>query len=137
MRDVPMPPAMVKKIKPVIDGLPEGRIFRIRGRDLMTKNSSRRMWESIVMQLHQLLGYNPNAKKDRTEPQITGLTARIFRHNYCTELCCRGPEISTKMIAHLMGDTEKVVLDVYSHMIAEADADASEVIADTLLRRRA
>ena len=66
------------------------------------------------------MGYNPY-KKDRGEPPIVGLTPHIFRHNYCTELCYQVPMISTKKIAKLMGDTEKMVLDVYSHIIEEKE----------------
>ena len=40
-------------------------------------------------------------------PLITGLTAHIFRHNYCSNLCYKVPEISIKKIAQLMGDTRK------------------------------
>lgn len=31
------------------------------------------------------------------------------------------PEISTKMIAKLIGDTEKMVLEVYSHIVEEKE----------------
>ena len=72
-------------------------------------------------------GYNPNAKKNRGEKPITGLTAHIFRHNFCTELCYQIPAISTKMIAKLLGDDERMVLDVYSHILAER-----ENVAETL-----
>jgi hypothetical protein len=36
-------------------------------------------------------------------------------------LCYQIPAISTKMIARLLGDTEKVVLDTYSHIIEEKE----------------
>jgi hypothetical protein len=36
-------------------------------------------------------------------------------------LCYQIPKISTKKIAQLMGDTEKVVLDVYSHIVEEEE----------------
>ena len=40
------------------------------------------------------------------EKQITDLTAHVFGHNCCTELCCQIPKISTKMAAQLLGDNE-------------------------------
>ncbi len=85
------------------------------------------MWDSIVTALNVAAGYNPNAKKNRGEKPITGLTAHIFRHNFCTELCYQIPAISTKMIARLLGDDERMVLDVYSHILAE-----KENVAETL-----
>ena len=65
--------------------------------------------------------FDPNARKNRTEPPIQGLTAHIFRHNFCSELCYQVPEISTKMIAKLLGDDERMVLEVYSHIVAEKE----------------
>ena len=64
-------------------------------------------------------------------PVITDLTAHIFRHNYCSNLCYKVPEISIKKIAQLMGDTEKVVIDVYNHIIDEKE-DVSEVVESAL-----
>ena len=64
-------------------------------------------------------------------PVVTDLTAHIFRHNYCTNLCYRVPEISIKKIAQLMGDTEKMVLNVYNHIIKEKE-DPASVINDIL-----
>ena len=64
-------------------------------------------------------------------PVVTDLTAHIFRHNYCTNLCYRVPEISIKKIAQLMGDTEKMVLNVYNHIIEEKE-DPASVINDIL-----
>ncbi len=107
-----------KKIKRII---PYITLVKIQG------SIYRRMWDSIVTALNVAAGYNPNAKKNRGEKPITGLTAHIFRHNFCTELCYQIPAISTKMIARLLGDDERMVLDVYSHILAE-----KENVAETL-----
>ena len=64
-------------------------------------------------------------------PVVTDLAAHIFQHNYCTNLCYRVPEISIKKIAQLMGDTEKMVLNVYNHIIEEKE-DPASVINDIL-----
>ena len=72
---------------------------------LLTASSYRRMWDSIIRSLNEV----------SAEP-IENLTAHIFRHNYCTELCYQVPLISTKKIAQLIGDDESMVLDVYSHI---------------------
>ena len=83
---------------------------------MMTETAYRRMWSSIILQMNIALGYNPNAKKMKMPKLITDLTAHIVRHNYCTELCYQVPQISTKMIAKMLGDDEKMVLKVYSHI---------------------
>ena len=41
------------------------------------------------------------------------------------------PAISIKKIAQLMGDTEKMVLDVYNHIMDEKE-DAAAVVNDIL-----
>ena len=87
----------------------------------MTETAYKRMWESIITSMNIAAGYNPQKKKDRGEKPIQGLTAHIFRHNYCTMLCYQIPAISTKKIAQLMGDTEKVVLNIYSHILDEQE----------------
>ena len=89
------------------------------------------MWESIITSLNIALGYNPNAKKDRGEKPIQDLTAHIFRHNFCTELCYQIPAISTKKIAQILGDSERMVLDVYSH-IKEENENISDAISNAL-----
>ena len=46
-------------------------------------------------------------------------------------LCYKVPEISIKKIAQLMGDTEKMVLNVHNHIMDEKE-DPAAVINDTL-----
>ena len=92
----------------------------------MTANAYRRMWDSIICSLNMAVGYNPQAKKERYRP-ITDLTAHVFRHNYCTELCYQIPKISTKMVARLLGDNEKMVIEVYSHLLEEKEDTASAI----------
>lgn len=115
IRVIPIPDKAIPRIKPFVATC-EGFIFHGRNTELMTLSAFTRMWESIIVSMNIALGYDPNAKKDRKEKQITNLTPHIFRHNYCTELCYQIPTISTKMIARLLGDNEKMVLDVYSHI---------------------
>ena len=121
IRDIPMTETAVSKIKPYVDDCHDPFLFHGRTSDIMTASAFRRMWESIILSLNEALGYNPNAKKNKGERPITDLTPHIFRHNFCTELCYQVPQISTKMIAKLMGDTEKMVLDVYSHIVVEKE----------------
>lgn len=126
IRKVPMPDALITKIRPFVEAS-GGFLFRNRDGRLITDTGYRRMWDSIITSLNIAAGYNPNAKKDKGEKPIKDLTAHIFRHNYCTELCYQVPRISTKMIARLMGDDEKMILEVYGHIVEE-----KENVADTL-----
>ena len=88
---------------------------------MMTKSSYRRMWERIINKMNRAAGGTENLYV------IHDLTAHIFRHNYCTELCYQIPAISTKKIAELLGDTEKMVIDVYSHIVEEKE-NVQEVV---------
>ena len=126
-RTIPMTEDLITRIRPFVEGCEDEYLFRTQCGALMTQIGYRRMWDSIVTALNVAAGYNPNAKKNRGEKPITGLTAHIFRHNFCTELCYQIPAISTKMIAKLLGDDERMVLDVYSHILAER-----ENVAETL-----
>ena len=76
------------------------------------------MWKWIVSKLQEVCD----------EP-ITGLTAHVFRHNYCTNLCYQIPTVSIKRIAQLLGDTKKMVLEVYNHIVLEKEDAVSAVDA--------
>lgn len=107
------------------------------GRDdggLLTLSGYNAMFGRILLKINTAAGgknaYNPRKKKSEiVENRVPGLTAHIFRHNFCTELCYQIPKISIKKIAQLMGDTEKVVLDVYNHIVDEKE-DPTAVIAE-------
>lgn len=116
LRKVPIPDKCIPLIKDYIRSY-EGKYLFTGSQELMTETSYRTMWNSIITSMNIAAGYNPQQKKPKPVKPIQGLTAHIFRHNYCTELCYEVPRISTKMIAKLMGDTEKMVLEVYSHIL--------------------
>ena len=126
VRIIPIPAALVPRIKPYVE-LCDGYLFHGRDSEMMTETAFRRMWDSIITSMNVAAGYNPQAKKFKGEKPIQGLTPHIFRHNYCTELCYKVPQISTKKIAQLLGDTEKMVLDVYSHIV-----DSKENVLETI-----
>lgn len=118
-RTLPIP----SKVAPVIVNYVNARrscgktyLFTMRNGKPVTKSSYVKMWNRIL-----------RALQDVSEEPITGLTAHVFRHNYCTNLCYQIPAISIKHIAKLMGDTEKMVLDVYNHIILEKENAVSAV----------
>ena len=116
IREIPLPDAAIENIKPFVSSCEGGFLFHGQHNDMMTLSGYNVFWKSVVTELNSTLGYNYQAKIHTTPKPIEGLTAHIFRHNYCTELCYQIPKISTKKIAQLLGDTEKMVLDVYSHI---------------------
>lgn len=119
IRFVPLPAVSVAYIKPYVDSCRDSYLFHSENSELMTAIGYRRMWESIICSMNIALGYNPQIKG--SEKPIKNLTAHTFRHNYCTELCYQIPTISTKEIARLLGDNEKMVIDVYSHLVEGKD----------------
>ena len=69
-------------------------------------------------------------------PELPHIHPHAFRHTVASVLISSGQDIVT--VSRRLGHSRvSTTTDVYAHLIAEADADASEVIADTLLRRRA
>ena len=119
VRVVPLPDQSIQYIQPYVETTGQ-YVFRNSNCELMTESSYKVMWRSILCSLNMAVGYEP--QKKRHDRKITDLTAHVFRHNYCTELCYQVPAISTKMIARLLGDTEKMVLDVYSHILEERES---------------
>lgn len=124
-RTLPIPGTTAKFLKYYISNLPGTNLFTCGNGSMITHSAYVKMWESIERKINYAAGGSD------AFPLVQGLTAHIFRHNYCTNLCYRVPEISIKKIAQLMGDTEKVVLDVYNHIMEEKE-DAAAVINEIL-----
>lgn len=126
IRQIPVPDAMIPRVQDYAESC-DNFLFHTQNGALMTDIGYRRMWESILVAMNVAVGWNPQAKKDRQPKPIQGLTAHIFRHNYCTQLCYQIPQITTKMIAKMLGDDERMVLEVYSHILAEKEDLAGAV----------
>ena len=124
-RTLPIPDTTAVFLKRYIDTIPGTYLFTCRDGSNMTSSAYAKMWQSIVRKINYAAGGTD------AFPVVTGLTAHIFRHNYCTNLCYQVPAISIKKIAQLMGDTEKMVLNVYNHIMEEKE-DAAKVVNDTL-----
>lgn len=117
VRTVPMPPFLCDHLKEYLPTLKDSYLITKRDGSKMTKSSYDKMWSSIVRKINIAAGGTDDLKV------IHGLTAHIFRHNFCANLCYQigNGNITTKTIARLLGDTEKMVLDVYSHVLAEKE----------------
>lgn len=120
-RTIPIPdkvfPAIAEYIKNLI-AKNKLYLFTMHNGKPLTKSSYDKMWTRIK-----------KAMQDVSEEEIQGLTAHVFRHNYCTNLCYQIPTISIKKIAQLLGDTEKMVLEVYNHIILEKEDAAAAISA--------
>lgn len=112
-RTLPMPPFVSQYLDTYVKTLKGSYLFPMRGGSYMTKSSYRKFWNSIVRKINVAAGGSDSIQI------IHGLTAHVFRHNYCTELCYKLPEITLDEIAEYLGDTKKMVTEVYSHVIKE------------------
>lgn len=125
IRVVPIPDTTAQYLKDYISKTRSLYLFTCKSGETMTHSAYVKMWASIVRKMNYTAGGTDSF------PVIDGLTAHIFRHNYCTNLCYKVPEISIKKIAQLMGDTENMVLNVYNHIMEEKE-DPVMVINDVL-----
>ena len=116
VRTVPIPSKVYPFLASYCKSIHRERLFCMKNGDPITKSSYRKMWKRII-----------NALQDAAAEPIIGLTAHVFRHNYCTNLCYQIPDVSIGKIAELLGDTEKMVLEVYNHIVAEKENPADAV----------
>lgn len=133
IRTIPMPQNLAKFLK--------GYISTLNGSELicgaagearyLTHSMYKWMWGAIQAKMEaayikseeERTGEKKNhVFYDWDKVGIRSLTAHIFRHNYCTMLCyeaIKTGSISTKKIAEMLGDTEQMVIKVYSHLLEE------------------
>lgn len=122
-RVLPIPDKILHPVRKYVDDLKaSGKtyLFTTQRGNPASLSCYRRMWERII-----------SAMQNASDEPISGLTAHIFRHNYCTMLCYQIPKISIKRIAQLLGDTERMVLDVYNHVVMEKE-DAAGAVNDAV-----
>lgn len=122
-RTIPIPDNVFPVIRDYVQhrrALSKTYLFVMRNGEPCTKSSYDKMWARIVKRLQAV-----------SEQEIIGLTAHVFRHNYCTNLCYQIPTISIKKIASLLGDTEKMVMEVYNHILLEKE-DAVSAVNDAM-----
>ena len=117
-------------IKPEIGHLPLNKIVRSdiqntfylfpgKNTETLSKTQYVKMWERIVKKMNAA-ATTDKEKEIGAEP-ISGLTAHIFRHNYCTMLYYSG--ISQKKAVELMGHSDlKMIMEVYAHLDEEKEA---------------
>ena len=119
-RTVPIPDITMDVLQEYMNTVHGSFLFSMSNGGYITKSSLDKMWRQIVKKM-QLVSDEP----------IEGLTPHIFRHNYCASLCYQIPAISIKKIAALLGDSEKMVVEVYNHEVEEKEKPA-ETVAQAL-----
>lgn len=122
-RTVPIPDKIFPTVRDWVEycrSAGQTYLFVMRDGSPLTKSSYDKMWRRIIRAMRKV-----------SEEDITGLTAHVFRHNYCTNLCYQIPKVSIKRIAQLLGDSERMVLDVYNHIILEKE-DAGGAVNDAM-----
>lgn len=124
-RRVLMPDFLKLYLEEYIRKLPGEQLFTKQNGDMMTRSSYERMWKRIIDKMNQAAGGSRHAEA------VCGLTAHIFRHNYCTSLCYQVPDISLQRIAYLMGDNLSTIIKVYSHL-SDEKKDISETLRNAI-----
>lgn len=124
-RKVPMPISLAEYLKEYIHGLSGEKLFTKRDGGMITRSAYAKMWKSITGKMNAAAGGSEHIKV------IHGLTAHIFRHNYCTSLCYQVPDISLQRIAYIMGDNLNTIIAVYSHL-ADEKKDISETLKNAI-----
>lgn len=124
-RTVPMPDFLATYLKEYIREINGEKLFTKRNGDTITHSSYVKMWKNIMDKMNRAAGGSEHVKV------IHSLTAHIFRHNYCTNLCYQVPDISLQRIAHIMGDNLNTIIAVYSHLTDEK-RNISETIQNAI-----
>lgn len=111
-RDIPVPEQIKPFLTSYFDTNKSLWLFHQRDGSLMSKSSYKRMRERIISAINRALGGNSKLKMTQ------GINMYTFRHNRATELyyLCQKGVISTKKAAALMGHSETMFLQVYSHI---------------------
>ena len=122
-RIVPIPDSVYPVIAEYVKSLKHTNLFFMR-RDgsNITKSSLDKMWKRIIDKMQAV-----------SDQPIDSLTPHIFRHNYCATLCYQIPALSINKIADLMGDSPKMVIEVYNHEILGKEKPAETVSAAMVL----
>ncbi|MCM1047388.1 MAG: tyrosine-type recombinase/integrase [Clostridiales bacterium] len=118
-RIIPIPAASVAFLREFLETVDTLYLFPGKSFNTLSKTQYVKMWKHIVKKMNDAVT-SDNEKLIGTEP-ITGLTAHIFRHNYCTMLYYSG--ISQKKAVELMGHSDlKMIMEVYAHLDEKKEA---------------
>ena len=118
-RTIPIPDSAVPFLRDYLKNLDTFYLFPGKNAATLSSAQYERMWKHIVKKMNDAITTNKE-KLIEAEP-IQGLTAHIFRHNYCTMLYYSG--ISQKKAVELMGHADiKMIMEVYAHLDDKKEA---------------
>lgn len=118
-RSIPIPAHAVAFFKDFLKSVNTFYIFPGKMSETLSKTQYVKMWERIIQKMNDTVT-SEKEKLIGAQP-ITGLTAHIFRHNYCTMLYYSG--ISQKKAVELMGHSDlKMIMEVYAHLDEKKEA---------------
>lgn len=118
-RILPIPASIESFLREFLKSVDSFYLFKGKSTETLSKTQYVRMWERIIKKMNAAVT-TEKEKEINAEP-ISGLTAHIFRHNYCTMLYYSG--ISQKKAVELMGHSDlKMIMEVYAHLDEEKEA---------------
>ena len=118
-RILPIPESAESFLRDFLRSVDSFYLFKGKNTETLSKTQYVKMWERIVKKMNAAIT-SDKEKEIGAEP-IQGLTAHIFRHNYCTMLYYSG--ISQKKAVELMGHSDlKMIMEVYAHLDEEKEA---------------
>ena len=118
-RIIPVPESAVPFFRDFLKTVDTFYLFPGKSFETLSKTQYVKMWERIVKKMNDAVT-SDKEKLIGAEP-ITGLTAHILRHNYCTMLYYSG--ISQKKAVELMGHSDlKMIMEVYAHLDEKKEA---------------
>lgn len=118
-REIPIPDSAEAFLRQFLKSVSTFYLFPGKNTETLSKTQYVKMWERIIKKMNAAVT-SETEKLIGTEP-ITGLTAHIFRHNYCTMLYYS--DISQKKAVELMGHSDiKMIMEVYAHLDEQKEA---------------
>lgn len=118
-RTIPIPDSATPFLRDYLKTLNTFYLFPGKNAATLSEAQYERMWKHIVKKMNDAIT-TEKEKLIGAEP-IQGLTAHIFRHNYCTMLYYSG--ISHKKAVELMGHADmKMIMEVYAHLDDKKEA---------------
>ena len=118
-REIPIPESVTAFLRDFLKSANTFYLFPGKHTETLSKTQYVKMWGRIIRKMNDAVT-SEREKIIGAEP-ITGLTAHIFRHNYCTMLYYSG--ISQKKAVELMGHSDiRMIMEVYAHLDEEKEA---------------
>lgn len=118
-RMIPIPDGAAAYFRGFLKSVDTYYLFPGKHTETLSKTQYVKMWDRIIRKMNDAIT-SEKEKVIGAEP-ITGLTAHIFRHNYCTMLYYSG--ISQKKAVELMGHSDvKMIMEVYAHLDEKKEA---------------